>query len=182
MISRGAIWTSRLGLGWFVRVATVLLALANLVGVVLWFVGGLYVLGGEGESSFREAIPSAIAAVLAGLVTSQIVLRAFELPGRSFWHRYRIVVMSGCIGWAIEGAMLGWVFALDGTLFPEAPPGTPWFNAGGLLFLLAQLANLARVLLGAGAVGATMGVALGLAEGLVIALPLAAAVGVFRDG
>ena len=89
--------------------------------------------------------------------------------------------MSVCIGGAIEGAMLGWVFALDGTLFPEAPPGTPWFNAGGLLFLLAQLANLARVLLGAGAVGATIGVALGLAEGLVIALPLAVALGMFSD-
>lgn len=86
MVSSGA--ARRTGLRWFVRVAAVLAGLANLVGVVVWFVGGLYVLGGEGESSLGEAIPSVIAAVLAGLLTSQIVLRAFELPGRGFWHRY----------------------------------------------------------------------------------------------
>ena len=181
MVTRGAIWTPRPGLRWFVRIAAILAGLANLVGVILWFVGGLYVLGGESASSLGEAVPSVIAAVLAGLLTSQIVLRAFELPGQRFWQRYWVVVMSVCIGGAMEGAMLGWVFSLDGTLFPEAPPGTPWFDAGDPLLLLAQLANVARVLLGAGAVGAMMGVALGLAEGLVIALPLAAAVGVFSD-
>lgn len=89
--------------------------------------------------------------------------------------------MSVCMGGAIEGAMLGWVFSLDGTLFPEAPPGSPWFNAGDPLLLLAQLANLARVLLGAGSVGAMMGVALGLAEGLLLGLPLAAALGALSD-
>ncbi len=145
MVSSGAAWTTGTGLRQFVRGAAVLVGLASLVGVVVWFVGGFYVLGGESASSLREAIPSVIAAVAAGLLTSQIVLRAFELPGRGFWHRYWVVVMSVCIGGAIEGAMLGWVFSLDGTLFPEAPPGTPWFNTGGLLVLLAQLSNVARV-------------------------------------
>lgn len=181
MVSRGAVWTTRTGLRWFVRVAAVLVGLANLVGVVVWFVGGLYVLGGESESSLREAIPSVLAAVLAGLATSQIVLRMFELPGRGFWHRYGVVVMSVCIGGIIEGAMLGWVFSLDGTLFPEAPPDTPWLNPGAPIVLLAQLANVARVLLGAGAVGAVIGAALGLVEGLVLGVPLAAVLGALRD-
>lgn len=123
MAVRGARRSAESGLRWFVRVAAVLVALANLVIVVVWFVGGLYVLGGESESSLREALPSVIAAVLAGLTTSQIVLRTFELPGRGFWHRYRVVVASVCIGGAIEGAMLGFVFSMDGTLFPEPPAG-----------------------------------------------------------
>jgi hypothetical protein len=65
-----------------------------------------------------------IAAVVTGLLTSEIVLRAFELPGRGFWHRYWVVVVSECIGGALEGGLLGWVFAMDGTLVPEMPPGT----------------------------------------------------------
>ena len=94
-----------------------------MIGVVVWDAGGLYVLGGESASSLRKAIPSVMAAVLAGLLTSQIVLRVFGLPGRGFWHRYWVVVMSVCMGGAIEGAMLAWVFSLDGTLFPAVPLG-----------------------------------------------------------
>ena len=150
-----------------------LAGLANLVGVVVWFVGGLYVLGGEGESSLQEAVPSAIAAVLAGLLTSQIVLGAFELPGRGFWHRYGVVVMSVGMGGAIEGAMLGWVLSLDGTLFPEAPPGfyeDPVASLGALLYILLV-----------GLFSGGIGFVAGLAEGLVLALPLAAALGAFSD-
>jgi hypothetical protein len=174
MVSGGVAWASRLGLGWFVRGAAVLVGLAGLVGVVVWFVGGLYVLGGEGESSLREAVPSVIAAVLAGLLTSEIILRAFDLPGRDFGHRYGVVVASVCIGGAIEGAMLGWVFSLDGTLFPE----TPGTYAGEPLRLLA---GLARVLLGAGLVGAVIGLAVGLAVGSVLGVPLAKLLGAFSD-
>jgi hypothetical protein len=142
---------------------------------------GLYVLGGESESSLREAIPSVIAVVLADLATSQIILWVFELPGRSFRHRYGVVVMSVCIGGTIEGAALGGVFSLDGTLFPEPTSGAPWFNAGDPLLLLAQLFGAAGVLLVAGLVGASIGVALGLAEDLVLALPLAAVLGTLSD-
>jgi hypothetical protein len=158
-----------------VRGTAVLVGLASLIGVVVWFVGGLYVLGGESASSLREAIPSVMAAVLAGLLTSQIVLRVFELPGRGFWHRYWIVVMSVCMGGAIEGAMLGWVFSLDGTLFPAVPPGA---YAGTPLGLLGVLA---RVLLGAGLVGGVLGLVAGLAEGLVLGVPLAKLLGALSD-
>jgi hypothetical protein len=175
MVSRGAAWTTRMRPRWFVRVAAVCVGLANLVAVILWFVGGLYILGGEDASSLGEALPSVLAAVVAGLATSQIVLRAFELPGRGFWHRYRVVVMSVCIGGAIMGGLLGWVFSVDGTLSPEPPPGV---YAGDPLLLLG---DVARVLLGAGLVGAVIGSAVGLAEGLVLGLPLAALVGALRD-
>jgi hypothetical protein len=175
MVSRGATWTARPGLRWFVRVAAVFVGLANLVGVVLWFVGGLYTLAGDG-ASLREATPSVLAAVIASLATSQIVLRAFELPGRSFWHRYRVVVLSVCFGGAIEGWLLGFVFSMDGTQFPEPPPG---LYAEHPLLLLG---DLAYSLLGAGSVGAAIGLAVGVAEGLVLGLPLAAVLGTLRDG
>ena len=158
------------------RVAAVLAGLANLVGVVVWFAGGLRGLGGESASSLWEAIPSSIAAVLAGLLTSQIVLRAFELPGRILSHRYWVVVAAFCLGGAIEGGLLGWVFSMDGTLFPG--PSSE-FYAGHPLRLLG---DLAWSLLGGGLVGAVFGLVIGLAEGLVLAFPLAAAVGAFRDG
>jgi hypothetical protein len=177
MVSRLAAWTTKMGLRWFVRFAAVCVGLANLVAVILWWVGGLHVLGGEDASSLGEAVPSVLAAVIAGLVTSQIVLRIFELPGRDFRYCYRVVVMSVCIGGAIQGVLLGWVFSSDGTLFPE-----PLFEASGFYagrpFLL--LGDVARVLLGAGLVGAVMGLVVGLAEALVLGWPLAALVGALR--
>jgi hypothetical protein len=163
---------ARPGLRWFVRGAAVLVGLVSMVGVVAWWVGGLYVLGGEGESSLREAVPSVIAAVAAGLLTSEIVLRAFDLPGRDFGHRYRVVVASVCIGGAIEGAMLGWVFSLDRTLFPEMPPGSTPADPLGLL----------GVSLGSGVVGAVLGLAVGLAGGLVLGFLLAAVLGSLKGG
>ena len=162
---------ARPGLRWFVRGVAVLVGLASMVGVVAWWVGGLYVLGGEGESSLREAVPSVIAAVAAGLVTSEIVLRAFDLPGRGFWHRYGVVLASVCVGGAIEGAMLGWVFSLDGTLFPEMPPGSTPADPLGLL----------GGSLGSGVVGAVLGLAVGLALGVVLGLLLAPLLGAFPD-
>ena len=171
MVSSGATWTMRPGLRWFVRGSAVLVGLACMVGVVAWWVGGLYVLGGGGGSSLLEAVPSATAAVLAGLLTAEIVLRAFELPGRDFGHRYGIVLASVCIGGAIEGAMLGCVFSLDGTLFPEMPPGST----------VADPLGLVGVSLGSGAVGAVIGLVVGLALGVVLGLLLAPLLGAFPD-
>ncbi len=171
MVSSGAAWTTRLGLRWFVRIAAVLVGLACMVGVVAWWVGGLYVLGGEGESSLLGAVPSVLAAVAAGLLTAEIVLRAFDLPGRDFGRRYGVVVASVCIGGAIEGAMLGCVFSLDGTLFPEVPPGAS----------AADPLGLAGVSLGAGMVGAVFGLLVGLAAGVAPGLPLATLLGALPD-
>ena len=143
-----------------------------MVGVVVWDVGGLYYLGGEGGSPLLDAAPSVVAAVLAGLLTAEIVVRAFDLPGRGFWHRYGVVVASVCIGGAIEGAMLGCVFSLDGTLFPEAAsPGA--FAADPL--------GLVGVSLGSGAVGAVIGLAVGLVVGTALGPPLAGLLGTLPD-
>ena len=172
MVSSGAVRTTGPGLRWFVRGSAVLVGLACMVGVVVWDIGGLYVLGGEDESSLREAVPSAIAAVAAGLLTAEIVLRAFDLPGSDFGRRYAVVVMSVCIGGAIEGAMLGCVFSLDGTLFP---------GAVRLADLVADPLGVVGVSLGSGAVGAVFGAAVGLAAGVALGLPLAVLLGTLPD-
>jgi hypothetical protein len=103
---------------------------------------------------------------------SEIVLRAFDLPGRGFWHRYGVVLASVCVGGAIEGAMLGWVFSLDGTLFPEMSPGSTPADPLGML----------GVSLGSGVVGAVLGLVVGLAGGLVLGFPLVAVLGSLKGG
>lgn len=118
IVSRGATWRTRTGLRWFVRAAAVFVALVNLSHVILWLVGGLHVLGGEDASTLGEAAPSLLLAVIAGLVTSEIVLRVFELLGRGFLYRCQVVVISMCLGGAIEGGMLSLLYAIDGTMFP----------------------------------------------------------------
>ena len=122
IVSRGATWRTRTGLRWFVRAAAVFVTLVNLSHVILWLVGGLHVLGGEDASTLGEAVPSLLLAVIAGLVTSEIVLRVFELLGRGFLYRYQVVVISVCLGGAIEGGILSLLYALDGTMFPAPPP------------------------------------------------------------
>src|SRR3712207_5080462 len=118
IVSRGATWRTRMGLRWFIRAAAVFVALVNLSLVILWLVGGFYVLGGEDASTLGEAVPSLLLAVIAGLVTSEIVLRVFELLWRGFLYRYQVVVISVCLGGAIEGGVLTLLYATDGTMFP----------------------------------------------------------------
>ena len=169
----GAAWRTRLGLRWFVRGAAVLVGLANLVGVILWFVGGLYTLAGEG-ASLVEALPSVLVTLIAALATSQIVLRIFELPGRGLSHRYGAVVASFCLGGAGMGELLGWLFVLDGTLGAGTFADTV---AEGPAILLAALVYAFLP----GLVGAVFGLVFGLAEGLILGLPLAAALGALSD-
>ncbi len=67
--------------------------------------------------------------------------------------------------------MLGCVFSLDGTLFPEVPPGASAADPPGLM----------GVSLGSGLVGAVIGLAVGLAAGVVLGLPLARLLGALPD-
>ena len=77
--------------------------------VVPW--NGLKLLAGDG-ASLLDALHSTVLAVISGLATAQIVLWAFDLPGRDYWHRYRVVVASFCLGGAIMGELLGWLWIL----------------------------------------------------------------------
>ena len=161
------------GPGWFVRTAAVCAALANLVLQIAWFVGGLEVLAGDG-ASIRDAVPSAVLAMVSGFLTAQVVLWGFGLPGRDYWHRYWIVVGAFCLGGGIMGELVGWLWVLDGTL-----------GAGTFVDVLAQdptavIATLAYALV-PGLVGAAIGVLTGLVEGLAAAFPLASILGSFAE-
>ncbi len=68
--------------------------------------------------------------------------------------------------------MLGWVFSLDGTLFPEAASPEA-FTADPL--------GLVGVSLGAGCVGAVIGLVVGLVVGVALGLPLAKLLGALPD-
>ncbi len=163
MVSGGAAWTRRLGLRWFVRMAAVLVGLANLAALPLWFGDPAAM---REDTSWLVSVAPVLVAVIAGMATSEVALRAFELPGRTFSQRYRI---SLCLGGAMMGAPLSMQFAIDGTLGAEpslAPYADPAVLLGALLSVLPV-----------GVVGAVFGLVIGLAEGLVLGLPLGAALG-----
>lgn len=160
-----------IGLGQFVRRAAVCVALVNVTVLILW--SGLELLSGDG-SSLWDALPSTLLAVISGFATAHIVLWWFDLPGRDYGQRYRVVVASFCLGGAIMGGLLGWLWTLDGTL-----------GAGTFADVLAQnalavLATLTVALL-TGLVGAVFGLVIGLVEGLVIAFPLASVLGSYEE-
>lgn len=170
MAARGAAWTAGPGLRWFVRAVAVLVGLANLVALPLWF-GDPYAL--RDETSTGEALVPVISTLVAGLVTSEIVLRVFELPGRTFFYRCMVVATSVSLGGAIMGAPLSVQFAIDGTLGADPSPSL-YEDPFALLGAVA-------VTLPVGLVGAAFGLVIGMAEGLVLALPLTALLGVLRD-
>lgn len=156
----------------FVRVGAVGVAIVN-VPVAVSLVGGLSVLGGGG-ASLREIFPPVILAIIAGLIASQVILWLFEIPGDGFAYRYRLIVTAFCLGGAIQGELLGWLFVLDGTL-----------GAGTLATLFAEepivvLGNLVWALV-YGLVGAAFGLVIGLVEGLLMAFPLVFAFGSYRE-
>ena|SRR5215204_1013205 len=74
----------RLGVRWFVRISAVIVGLANLAALPLWL-GNPYAM--RDDTYFAEAITLLLIAVIAGLVISEVCLKKFELPGRSFSHR-----------------------------------------------------------------------------------------------
>jgi hypothetical protein len=142
--------------------AAVLVGLANLAALSLWFGDPAAM---REDTSWVVSVAPALVAVIAGLATSEVALRAFELPGRTFSQRYRIAVISVCLGGAMMGAPLSMQFAIDGTLGAEpslAPYADPTVLLGALLSVLPV-----------GVVGATFGLVIGLAEGLVLGCPLA---------
>jgi hypothetical protein len=170
MTTQRAISARGPGLRWLVRISAVVLGLANLAALPLWFSNPFTL---RDDTNFVEATTPLLIAVMAGLAISEVCLRIFDLPGRSFVHRYWIVVVSVCLGGALMGAPLSVQFTIDGTLTADPPPGS---LAGPIPLLAAIVATLPY-----GVIGAAFGLVIGFMEGLVLALPLAYMLGLLHE-
>jgi hypothetical protein len=147
----------------FARLSAVSVGLANLA-----VLAGLFDSDSplrRGEVAVGEALPPVLILVVAGLLTSEIVLRTFKPLREKFFERYSFTVLAVCLGGMLMGGLLAGLFALNGVLFPK--PSTI------LQGIVAALMS--------GLVGAAFGLGLGLAEGLVLAFPIAAILGLFRS-
>lgn len=171
--------TTRPGVRWFVRVAAIVVGLANL-RVFVWVFG----YPSEGRSSWLlgagvslfDALPSVLAVVIAALVTSELSLRRFgeNAASADYALRRAAALRALCIGGALTGALLSVLWALDGTMGADPPAG----EFASPLVLLAAVAGAWRVAL----LGAGVGFFFGFLQGAVLAFPLASALGRFGGG
>lgn len=147
----------------FARLATVSIGLVNLAFLAIQ--NGVDDAMRRGDVTWNNALPVVLAVVVAGLVTSEITLRRLEPFGEEFFHRYRIMVLALGLGGMLTGGMVTAALALNGALLIE--PATLLVRvAAALLF---------------GLVDGASGAVLGLLEGLILAFPLAAILGRFRN-
>ena len=150
----------------FVRLAAVFIGLANLV--VLAGLNGVdsAILQRE-DVGFNEILPPVLAVVVAGIVISDIVLRLRRSAlAEKFSHRYGFTVCMVCFGGTLTGFLLAAALTINRTMVP-GPDALLERVMGSLI---------------PGFVGAVFGLVLGLAEGLILAFPLAAVLGRFRNG
>jgi hypothetical protein len=149
----------------FTRLAGVFVGLVNLL--VLADPNGVVIAYQMGNVGWYEALPPVLAVMIAGLVTSEVVLRWLEpvALAEKFSHRYGISVFAVCLGGTLMGFLLAAALTLNRVLVPG--PDT----------LLERI----PVSLIPGLVGAVFGLGLGLVEGLFLALPLAVILGRFRN-
>jgi hypothetical protein len=115
--------------------------------------------------------PVVLTVVVAGFVTSETLLRLARrwLLSSRFFLRYIVMVFGVCLGGILQGGLLAFIASVSSGSFNiyGVVPDTIEVILGGLV---------------AGFIGAVFGGALGLAEGLVLAIPLAACLGLFSNG
>jgi len=146
----------------FARLTAVFVGLANLTFLAVQ--NGVGAAIQRGDATWNNAFPVVLAVIVAGLLISEIVLRRFTLLGEEFSQRYLIVVLAWGLGGALTGGLVAAALALNGALV-----------IGSATLLERIAAAIVSALVGAGAGGV-----LGVAEGLLLALPLAAILGLFR--
>lgn len=155
--------TSRRPFAVFARIAAVSIGLANLVFLAVQ--NGVDDAMRRGNVTWNDALPVVLAVMIAGFAASEITLRRLEPFGEELFHRYRVMVLALGLGGMLAGAMVVGALALNGALLVE-PVTLLQRVAAALLF---------------GLVGGASGAVLGLLEGLILALPLAAILGLFRN-
>lgn len=144
----------------FLRVAAISVGLANIY--IVGIIGGAPAVPTRIAFSPTLLLTTVLYAVIAGLVASEITLRSMRpaLQG-DFFLRYIVMVLTVCVGGMIFGSLV--------------PLGTLFDNS-------LTITDRLTVTVVGGIVGALFGGVLGAIEGLIIAFPLAAILGLFRNG
>lgn len=154
----GASGTGRRLFAVFARLVAISVGLANLAILAIM------------TELFDDTPPliSVLIAVVAGLATAEIVLRWFRRTtlAEKFSNRYAFVVMAVCFGGVLMGVLLASVLSISNAVLEPRPTTIP---------------ELVMVALAGGFMGIPFGLGLGLVEGLILAFPLAAALGRFRS-
>jgi hypothetical protein len=134
----------------FTRLTAVFVGLVNLV--ILIDPDSIVASYQKGNVGWYEALPPVLAVVVAGLATSEVVLRLLKPVALAdkFSYRYGISVFTVCLGEAIMGFLLAAALTLNRVL------------ATGPDKLLVRI----PVSFIPGLVGAAFGLGLGLVEGL----------------
>jgi hypothetical protein len=148
----------------FARLAAIIVGSANLA-----ILTGLF----DPDSSLRrggvalgEASVPVLAVVVAGLASAEIVMKKLGSLVRAdgFYERYAAVLVAVSLGGTFSGGLLAAVWHLDGTL---AAMHTSVYDIAVGTILVALL-------------GIVFGGGLGVIEGLILAFPLAAILGLSR--
>jgi hypothetical protein len=135
------------------------------LSAVLVAMGNLYALTSrepplEFSAHSWSELPRLLITAIPALLIAEILIRWMRsLLEAGFFVRYALVAGAVCVGGIMYGALLPSAILLDGS-----------FSVPERIVLL----------LGAGSVGAVIGGAMGLAEGLIVGLPLAILLGLFR--
>ena len=140
-------------MGFFLRAVFVLVGLANIYGPLAVEVLSDPAALSRGADRL-SILPSPLLVAVPGLLVAEVLLRLMrpELEGE-FPLRYVVIVFGVCLGGVLMGALMG--------------------------FLLG-LGTLERTIWGA-VLGAMVGGGFGLGEGLILAFPLAAILGLSRN-
>ncbi len=150
----------------FARLAAVIVGSVNLALLAGVFDADSPLRGGEVE--LGEALVPLLAVVVAGLASAEIVLRKLGplVRASGFYERYAAALVAVSLGGTFSGGLLAALWHLDGTL-AATPTSIYDVTVGTLLLVL---------------LGIVIGGGLGVIEGLILAFPLAAVLGLFGRG
>ena len=150
----------------FTRLAAVLIGLANLA--VLVMLQGVDSVVQRGGVVWSQVLPVVFAVVVAGLLTSEIVLRCFKQSAlaEEYLERGGVVIGAVCLGGALMGGLLVPALALGEVLVGGESEITPAALVAVLIYTLF---------------GVLYGAAIGFLEGMLLAVPLGSILNRFRD-
>jgi hypothetical protein len=150
----------------FTRLAAIFVGLTNLA--VLVMLEGTDSVVQRGDVMWSQALPVVLAVVVAGLLTSEIVLRCFKQSAlaEEYSERCGVVIGAVCLGGASMGGLLVPALALGAVLVGGEPEITPAAVSAVLIYTLF---------------GALYGAAMGFLEGMFLAVPLGSILRLFRN-